>query len=144
MNDEQAARIFNLLVTAWPDKELPDETIDLWIEMIDDLDYADAQAAAKDIVRHDQWFPTVARFRQQCEVHASRRRHKAAADRGLPQGGFVQPPQALLNATRQMLAERAKLPKHWHGGPGPCPVCGGTPRNGQVSPHARLRPQEPA
>lgn len=133
MNDQQAARVFNFLVTAWPDKQLPDETIDLWIEMIDDITYGDAQAAARDIVKQDQWFPTVARFRHQCEVHASRRRTQDAAKTGLAPPTGTPPPKALLDATRQLLAERATLPPHWHGGPNPCPTCGGGPeRNGDT------------
>jgi hypothetical protein len=31
----------------------------------------------------------------------------------------------LVAAAREVLARRGRLGQHWHGGPDPCPVCGG-------------------
>lgn len=125
MTDTEAAQVFGLLRAAWPDKQLPDKTIDLWLELATDLHVDDAKRAAEQIVREDQWFPSIARFRQVCEVWAHRRRNQDAADRGLPGPRHAAPPPELLAAARELLAAREVMPDHDHRGPAPCLVCGG-------------------
>lgn len=125
MNDHEAATVFGLLTAAWPDKELPDETIDLWLEMAADVDFADAEPAARQIIREDQWFPSIARFLQVTEARAHGRRNRQADARGLPATRrSAPPPKPLLDAARRLLEEQ-KTKQHDHNGPEPCPVCGG-------------------
>lgn len=125
MNDIEAAQVFAVLRAAWPDKDIPAETIELWMELAEQVDVRDAQPAALQIVREDQWWPTIARFLEVCRVHERRRLGHEAQRRGLGRPGGVEPPAGLVAAARRVLADREGLPSHWHGGPGPCRVCGG-------------------
>lgn len=119
--------MLGVLTAAWPDKDLPRETVELWLGMLAGLDYSDAKDAALDIVRQDQWFPSIARFLQQAEVHAHGRRNRMAAERGIePSHRSVPPPPELLEASHRLLSEMGGT-QHDHHGPRPCPKCGGGP-----------------
>lgn len=129
MNDLEAATVFRVLKAGWPDKKLPDETIDLWVDMATDLHVDDAKAAAHQIIREDKWWPTIARFREVTEAHARRRRDRDAETRGIPAGGrpHHRPPDEIIKGAHKLIAERKRLGPHNHHGPEPCPVCGGLP-----------------
>lgn len=125
MTFQDATTVLGLLTAAWPNQDMPAETAELWIGMLSELDVDDAKSSARTVIRNDQWFPSIARFIQVAEAAKHARENRFAAQRGLPSvGRSVPPPQRLIEATRQLLAEQAKK-KHWHGGPDPCPVCGG-------------------
>ncbi len=126
MTPADAANVLGLLTAAWPNQDMPDRTVDLWLGLLSELDLSDAKEAARTVVRQDQWFPSVARFIQAAEAAKHGRQNREAAHRGLGDGHRpAAPPAQLVEATRQLIAEQAGK-KHWHGGPDPCPVCGGT------------------
>lgn len=126
MNDTEAANVLGLLNAAWPNSDLPDRTVELWIGLLCEMEMLDAREAAKTVIRQDNWFPSIARFTQTVEAARHARRNREAASRGLPSARWEPSPlpQALIDATRGLIAEQASK-KHWHGGPKPCPVCGG-------------------
>lgn len=126
MNEHEAANVLGVLNAAWPQVELGQQTADLWIGMLERTDVAVAMAAARTVIRHEHWFPSIARFLQAVETEAQHERTRRASTVGLPTAHHrpVAPPPALLAAARQLLAEQAGK-RHWHGGPEPCPVCGG-------------------
>lgn len=140
MNDLEAATVFGLLTAAWPDKQLPDETIDLWLEMAANVDAADAEDAARQIIREDQWFPSVARFLQMAEAKAHARRNRNADTRGISTGHrAAPPPKQLLDAARHLIKEQGTK-RHDHSGPAPCPVCGGiAPPSSKKKPNVATR-----
>lgn len=125
MNDHDAAKVLAILGAAWPNQELPDPTVDLWMGLLSDLAYEDGKAAAKTVIKEDTFFPSISRFLQAAQAARHGRENRLAAERGLPSAHrAVPPPERLLKLTRQLLRERSTK-KHWHGGPDPCPVCGG-------------------
>lgn len=128
MNDDQSVEILAVLTAAWPNQELTTQTAQLWLGMLAELHPDDAMQAAKGVVRQDHWFPPIARFLQLAEAARHGRQIRASEHRGLGTGrATAPPPPALLEATRGLLAEQQSK-RHWHGGPNPCPVCGGMKR----------------
>jgi hypothetical protein len=122
---DEATQVLAILSAAWPNQQVSRETAQLWLGMLAELDQRDAMAAARDAVRQDQWFPTIARFLQLAEARKHGRRNREATERGLPSAHRAAPPNPeLMKATRRLIAERQGQ-HHNHHGPGPCPVCGG-------------------
>lgn len=127
MTHADALKVLAVLTAAFPRYDLPRETAQLWLAVLTDLHVQDAEPAAKDVVNQDEWFPTIARFRQLVAAHRRARETRAAETRGLPDGRTPVPPNPeLMAATRRMLAERATK-RHDHHGPGPCPACADIP-----------------
>lgn len=128
MNDTDALKVLSLLTAAWPNYEPPDNATELWISILADVHPEDGKAAALDVVRGEKWFPSIARFLEAAQVHKRARQVREAEHRGLPDTTAepVGPPKALVDATRQLIAQRG-LKRHDHHGPDPCPVCGALP-----------------
>lgn len=125
MNRRDVAAVLGILTAAWPNQTLPEQTVAVWMDMLADLDPADAQQAARTLVKTEQWFPSIARFRNEAQAAAHARQNRRAATHGLPgHHRPAPPPPALVEAARALLDEQSTK-KHWHGGPAPCPVCGG-------------------
>lgn len=134
MNSTEAREILSTLTTAWPNADLPDETLRTWSKMLAALPYQPAAAAADAVIRTDNFFPSIARFR---EAFGSQRRDQHAEWTPSPtcpicrgtttikddQGrdwlcrcavherrarihtGVTRPPAELLEATRKILKE---------------------------------------
>lgn len=64
MNPSEAKAILTTLTTAWPNADLPDETLRTWSQMLAAIPYQSAAAAADAVIRSDNWFPSIARFRE--------------------------------------------------------------------------------
>lgn len=127
MNARDTAAVLGILSAAWPNQAITPETATVWRDILADIDSADAMHAARALVKREHWFPSLAQFRSEAEAHAHARRNKRAASHGLP--ASPQPPTAdghrrFVDMARQMLATQRGT-SHWHGGPDPCPVCGG-------------------
>lgn len=60
----EVAEILGYLAAAFPKHEMPEETVRVWCDQFASLDYGVAQRAAKRVVADDEWFPTIARFRE--------------------------------------------------------------------------------
>lgn len=64
MNVRETAEILGYLAAAWPKYELTEETVQVWVDQFASADFEKAQKAAKEVVANDEWFPSVARFRE--------------------------------------------------------------------------------
>ena len=72
MNDTDAARIMDRLAAAWPDKELPDETLLLWNEELEPLAFSPAYAAARQLTREAKFFPHLSEYLDAYREHTRR------------------------------------------------------------------------
>jgi len=124
MNSRDVTAVLGVLAAAWPNQTITEQTARVWMDLLADIDSEDAMAAARILIKREHWFPSVAQFRSEAEAQAHGRHNRAAATRGLPGPTTPVLPERLVDATREFLAERGTK-KHWHGGPEPCPVCGG-------------------
>lgn len=84
MNREEARRVLDVLMSAWPRTELPDETVRTWVRMLTDLPYDVGQAAAESIIKADKYFPSIARYREAVSGSAKNQRHEWTAVHGCP------------------------------------------------------------
>lgn len=95
MTRDEAIGVLRVMTAAWPNANLGDDTVELWIEYLDTVGHAEARTAASELVLSEQWMPTVARFRETIIAH---RRHAAERDRfarrALPSGEYETPPEA--------------------------------------------------
>lgn len=96
----------------------------------------DARTACERLVRTLRFFPTVAEFFNEEAAARRAREHREAAERGLPEPTGVRPGRervtGMLGQLREEIAYEGAR-GHWHGGPGPCPKCGGiSPKPGVV------------
>jgi hypothetical protein len=126
VNRQDAVEVLGVLGAAWPNQEIAQQTAQLWLGMLDACEVEAAKKAALSIIRNDHWFPSVARFLQSYESEAQYQRTARADSVGLPTAHHtpVAPPKRLTDASRVLLREMGGR-GHWHGGPGPCPKCGG-------------------
>lgn len=129
MTPHEATQVIAGLNAAWPTHEMPEATIRLWVGLLADVDQGDALEAAKTVVKEDRFFPPISRYLQLCEERCHARRNRDADSRGLPPmpSQRVSPERMtqILGGLRAQLAVRRGAGGHWHGGPEPCPVCGG-------------------
>lgn len=83
MTPEQVGGLLGYLTTCYPNYEVADNLTSVWVGVMADIHEDDARKAMHAIVRADQFFPSIARFRETCAGMA-RRRHMGNADtRGL-------------------------------------------------------------
>lgn len=131
MIPQDTAAVVVYFSAAWPNYEVTEQTVHVWHESVLDIDPTVANEAMRVLVKSCEWFPSIARFRQECATIAERRRLKMATAAGLASGKSAPPPPELLAEIR-MFVESApvRLAKHNHKGPKPCPVCGGLPPKG--------------
>jgi len=76
MNPSDARRVLSDLTTAWPRAELPDETLMRWHQMLSHLPYDLASAAATAVIHNDEFFPSIARFREAFASCSKDERHE--------------------------------------------------------------------
>lgn len=84
MNHDETTRVVAFLAAAFPNQALPEATVTLWADTLDDIPVEHAVAVAKQIVKTDEWFPSIARFRQ--VWLEQRRRARMAEQPALPAG----------------------------------------------------------
>lgn len=116
------------------------DTMEVWYQAaLERCDAELATAVAVRLVECEERFPTPARFnkerstieRERWAAEQERMRTAAglAEQQGLPAPGLESPAEQRLKFIREirgMLAQQqSNLTQHWHGGPDPCPVCGG-------------------
>lgn len=123
MTDNDTAAVLAYFASAWPNYDLTEPTVRVWQQECADLDPLDAEQAMRQLVRSEQFFPTIAKFRQQVRTLAYDRRHRQVAT--AIGSGAPQPwPSELVASIKATIASNGTR-RHWHGGPNPCPVCGG-------------------
>lgn len=86
LNLRETAEVLAYLSAAYPKYELFEETVAVWADQLERTDFGVAKAAAKKLVATDQFFPSVARFR---EVLAVELRGLGPQSCGLCDNGFV-------------------------------------------------------
>jgi len=139
---DETAGVLAMLTAAFPNVDLEEPTIELWMSALGEVDHRDGQAAAGAVIRTEKFFPAVSTFFDAVAAETHGRRVREAAMRGLPRPtGRPVGQDRFRRAIEEVwdtLAERGTR-KHWHGGPDPCPVCGGgpsrdggRPRSGQI------------
>jgi hypothetical protein len=132
---EQADRVLGELIAGYPKANLSDETVVLWADAIRDSDgdFDKAAEIARRWPRTHEWFPNLAEF---LAVITPRNYAEPADD---PDDVRLNP-AASQKLARMWRAELGKVSRrvdslanhrgaggHWHGGPNPCPMCGGDP-----------------
>lgn len=103
MNLEETAAVLAYFAAAWPNQNLPEETVQVWATELVDVDPANASDAMHRLVRECEWMPTVARFRAACVTVALERRNRVAEAAGLPSGRPAEWPAELVAELREML-----------------------------------------
>jgi ribosomal protein L37AE/L43A len=102
--------------------QLTKDKVAMWGALLEDVHPEDGHMAMLDMLAGEAFYPPIARFMEAVKKH---KRVRLAREIPATSGGAAvvqQMPAELLAEMKAMLAE----PKtHWHGGPDPCPVCGG-------------------
>lgn len=129
MTPAESATILGLLSAGFPAIQVSQETAIVWMEALADIDPQDALPAARTLIKRAPRFPTVSQLREEAESLAHARRNREATDRGLPARSAVgvrpERLEEILAGLRARMAVQRGTRGHWHGGPEPCPVCGG-------------------
>lgn len=74
MNVHEVAGLLAYFGSAWPSKELPDDTADVWAMELVDVNPDYGREAAKNLVRSLTFFPSIAEFLDECRRIATTRR----------------------------------------------------------------------
>jgi hypothetical protein len=85
------AQILAVMQAAWPGFALGDEQVTVWASQLHDVDARDARAAAQMLVRSDERFPTISRFRSTALGVTRRRLTEEAQAKGLQAGPADRP-----------------------------------------------------
>lgn len=64
MTEIQAKKLVAVLVAAFPNSKLTDDTVGIYVRMLADLDYPAANAAVEKLLATSKWPPTVAEIRE--------------------------------------------------------------------------------
>lgn len=136
MTFDEAGDILEALILSYPRHGLTDAAMESWIEAIHDSRAEPDQAllVARRWGRTHEWFPSLAEF---LVVVTPRQEVQPVDD---PDEWRASPAIARRMAREWRIALDAAAKKaaevsggrgvegHWHGGPKPCPVCGGMKR----------------
>jgi|688.fasta_scaffold26457_9 hypothetical protein len=87
MDARETAEVLAYLSAAYPRTDLHEETVLVWIDQFGNADYELAVRVAKRIVASDEWFPTVARFREVLGIEL--RRSSVSRECGDCENGFI-------------------------------------------------------
>ncbi len=64
MTRAETLKLMAVLTAAYPNRELPQETVELYCQFLADLPYPETEAAVKRHIMTNQWFPTIAEIRK--------------------------------------------------------------------------------
>lgn len=79
MNRAETAQILAYLASAWPNVDMAEETVAVWVDQLAPVDYADAEVAARSVVKSARWFPAPSEFLEHAANAARARRSSAPA-----------------------------------------------------------------
>lgn len=132
MNVQEVAAVLAYFGAAFPNMEISDDTADVWLMEVADIDPEDAKVGMREVVRTSDYTPTIAKFRSACHDARDIRTRVMVADLpALTMTSDPTPPPPEAKALAAKFKLRGSLGGgHWHAGPGPCPVCGGLPAPG--------------
>lgn len=136
MNAQEIAAVLGMFQAAYPNAVITEQTAFIWARELVGVDRRDGEEAARTLVRTLKFPPSLAEF---IEAEQSACRVRTGNQEGIaPAKGELEPAEHFTNAEREAnvakLVARSKAlvaaqrnAKHWHGGPDPCPTCGGLP-----------------
>jgi hypothetical protein len=126
VNKTEAAQVLAVLASPH-NRDVSVETAEVWYRAaLSHIDVATGLEVAMSLVESEERFPTPARFNTERRRIAIRQRELERLPALPPATTTPTDAASLLAETRKMLEDRkANQRKHWHGGPNPCPVCGG-------------------
>lgn len=106
MNVQETTAVIAYFGAAWPTFDPSDDTIDVWVSEVGDIDAGDAGEAMRALVRTSEFPPSIAKFRAECQSIAWRRlnRFRQAA---LPSGP-MEWPKELIAELHTVLKESSK------------------------------------
>ena len=64
MTPEESGDIIHMLKATWTRKAMRDDTAEIYVMCLRDLDYQDAKAAVLDLIANSKWMPSIAEIRQ--------------------------------------------------------------------------------
>lgn len=111
MNTKEAQRALALLTAAWPQVQMPEATARLWFEMLADLEPNAAMAAANAIIRNDERFPSIARFRRTTESLTHKTQAPALSPARYPREKAQVHIQESMQALKDAVRNKHKLPE---------------------------------
>ncbi len=129
MNEDQTAAMLASLGAAFPAFEPSRATVTTWTGALRSVRVEDAREACEKLIRTCRFFPSIAEFFNEETAARRARESRESAERGLPGvSGTIPPPERLAKLLSQLREELGDsgARDHWHGGPNPCPKCGGT------------------
>lgn len=120
MNREQAAQILAYCAQSWPTMSVGEHTVDVWAEALAMTAAHDAQTAVRQLVKTDDYPPTVARI-----ISAARGIAKGHAEyRAIGSGQTNRAESARAMAALNVLYAQMDRPAHdHHKGRDGCPAC---------------------
>lgn len=107
MNASDTLAVIAYLGSAFPNFDPSDDTIDVWVNELEDIDPADANEAMHNLVRSSEFAPTIAKFRAECRTVGLHRQRQVFTAAGLPRGEMAWPKE-LVDDLKAALAEQAK------------------------------------
>lgn len=137
MDRAESTDVLDALIAGYPRMDLEDTTLSVWVEAIEDsgADAGRSREVARRWPRTHERFPSLAEFLAVITPHV----YVEPVDDPDEMRPSPQVARQLAGYWRNALAandekaQRIGSPRggtngHWHGGPDPCPMCGGLPR----------------
>ena len=66
MTKQEALKLVAILEMAYPRQELRENTVEVYAQFLQDLDYKLASQVVQNHIRNERWFPTIAEIREAC------------------------------------------------------------------------------
>lgn len=126
MTGDDCRVVLRMLSVAYPHMEMSAAAAVLWAKHLSAFELEDAMSAADKWISAEDRPPRISNLVEMSRAEMARRQ---SARPTLPSAERAMPREQLLKmmaVTRGLLKEwNRKREEHWHGGPEPCPVCGG-------------------
>lgn len=131
MNHEEAAGVLAIMAAPYP-WDVPDDQTEVWYRAaLERVDLELGLEAAVRLVETMDRMPTPAAFNSMVTTIGRERYAEHRQETAQAEGRLLDPGVAMPERARQAIADlrasfaAAETRGHWHGGPDPCPVCGG-------------------
>jgi hypothetical protein len=126
MNRQEAAWLLATLAAPYPGEPFTDDAAEVWYNStLHNRDIDEAMTIVERLIASKEFRPTPAVFNEELRTA---RQHQAIAAAAVPAldapRTSTHPAAEVIEELRRTLADTSKR-NHWHGGPKPCPVCGG-------------------
>jgi hypothetical protein len=106
VNRDQASALLALLQAAYPRTKVPDETVDLWLSELGNLDHAIGEAAVRSVIKTVKFWPSPAHLHEQvADLDEQARLAKEQTDREQQRAGRIEADRAFDELPRPQLRE---------------------------------------